>query len=73
MPTCEHWRDCGITGGGCCAAGHYGGKPSHGICERICRNGANPPSKPMPIPADFDADREVRRMKQGGCCGGNKQ
>ena len=23
----------------------------------------------QPIPADFDPQREARRMKQGGCCG----
>ena len=32
---CRHWHDCGITGGGCCALGRYGGRPSHGVC-RLC-------------------------------------
>ena len=32
---CKFWRDCGIIGGGCCAKGHYGGKPSLGTC-RVC-------------------------------------
>lgn len=32
---CTHWRDCGVSGGGCCAAGHYQG-PSYGVCLRVC-------------------------------------
>lgn len=29
---CDHWSECNVTGGGCCAAGHYGGRPSLGVC-----------------------------------------
>lgn len=29
---CKHWSDCGVPSGGCCAAGHFGGKPSLGVC-----------------------------------------
>ena len=32
--TCSHWSDCGVLGGGCCAIGNYGGKPSAGLCAR---------------------------------------
>lgn len=32
MIDCKHWKDCGVKGGGCCAAGLYGGQPSYGIC-----------------------------------------
>lgn len=35
---CEHWRDCGIRHGGCCAIGKYGGKPSNGTCAIACLN-----------------------------------
>ena len=34
MTQCDHWSECGITGGGCCAAGHYGGSPSLGVCRQ---------------------------------------
>ena len=34
MTQCDHWSECGITSGGCCAAGHYGGKPSIGVCRQ---------------------------------------
>lgn len=34
MIFCDHWSDCGIPSGGCCAANHYGGSPSRGICAR---------------------------------------
>lgn len=29
---CDHWSECNVTSGGCCAAGHYGGRPSLGVC-----------------------------------------
>lgn len=34
MMKCDHWKDCNVRGGGCCAAGHYGGRPSLGVCGR---------------------------------------
>jgi len=34
MISCDHWSQCGINGGGCCAAGHYGGQPSLGVCAQ---------------------------------------
>ena len=35
-PACQHWRDCGITGGGCCTIGAYEG-PSLGTCLLACK------------------------------------
>jgi hypothetical protein len=32
---CEHWSDCGVKSGGCCALGLGGGKPSLGGCK-VC-------------------------------------
>lgn len=37
MIECDHWSECGVRGGGCCAAGHYGGRPSLGVCGQ-CPN-----------------------------------
>jgi len=34
MTQCDHWSECGINSGGCCAAGHYGGSPSLGVCRQ---------------------------------------
>ncbi len=34
MTQCDYWSECGITSGGCCAAGHYGGSPSLGVCRQ---------------------------------------
>lgn len=34
MTKCDHWSECGINSGGCCAAGHYGGSPSLGVCRQ---------------------------------------
>lgn len=34
MITCDYWKECGVTGGGCCTAGHYGGQPSFGVCNQ---------------------------------------
>lgn len=33
---CKHWSDCGVSGGGCCAKGLHGGKPSVGVCLSVC-------------------------------------
>lgn len=33
---CSHWSDCGVSGGGCCDLSYYGGKPSTGVCNKIC-------------------------------------
>lgn len=34
---CEHWSECGVNGGGCCAISKFGNKPSHGVCLTICQ------------------------------------
>ena len=34
MIECDHWTACNVNGGGCCAAGHYGGRPSFGVCKQ---------------------------------------
>lgn len=34
MIECDHWSQCGVGQGGCCAAGHYGGRPSLGVCKQ---------------------------------------
>ena len=34
MISCDHWSECGIGSGGCCAAGHFGGSPSLGVCRQ---------------------------------------
>lgn len=41
MIDCIHWKDCGMQGAGCCSQGLYGGKPSHGVCQLICKLGIN--------------------------------
>lgn len=34
MIDCDYWSECKVLGGGCCAAGHYGGRPSIGVCNQ---------------------------------------
>lgn len=34
MSACLQWTDCNVIGGGCCAKGLYGGRPSLGICAQ---------------------------------------
>jgi hypothetical protein len=36
---CEHWQDCGITGGGCCGIKAYD-RPSLGTCRQCPKNTA---------------------------------
>jgi hypothetical protein len=33
---CQHWRECSVRGGGCCAAGVYD-RPSIGVCASVCQ------------------------------------
>ena len=44
---CEHWKACGVNGGGCCSLGLFGGKPSHGTCM-WCQNNRSP-NQPVPL------------------------
>jgi hypothetical protein len=37
MKICDDWQDCGVQGGGCCAAKHYE-KPSIGMCTTNCKH-----------------------------------
>lgn len=39
---CQHWRDCGLIDGGCCAIKAFD-KPSVGVCLRLCPRYAGPP------------------------------
>jgi hypothetical protein len=45
---CPHWSDCGVKGGGCCALGRFGGRPSRGTCL-ICLG--LPQDAPPALPA----------------------
>ena len=42
MILCKHWRDCGLTGGGCCAI-DAAEKPSFGFCLSVCEKYEGPP------------------------------
>jgi hypothetical protein len=65
MIECGHWSACGVTGGGCCAAGYWGGKPSLGICRTVCRLGVNPktlePPEETPVEPPAPSKMGVRR------------
>lgn len=37
---CDHWTECGIKHGGCCALGLFGGRPSLGVCRGCPQNSA---------------------------------
>ncbi len=37
MKICDHWSQCGVQGGGCCAAGHWE-KPTLGVCRKYCKH-----------------------------------
>lgn len=45
---CQHWSACGVKGGGCCALGKFGGRPSAGLCATclgIAKPAPTPPAK----------------------------
>lgn len=39
---CNHWRECGVRGGGCCTVGVYE-RPSFGTCLLHCDRYQGPP------------------------------
>jgi|GEM_PF-2384525 hypothetical protein len=42
MIKCKHWKECNVTGGGCCSINEYD-KPSFGVCLLACeKNTSNP-------------------------------
>ena len=45
MIPCKHWRNCGVTGGGCCAIGVYN-RPSFGVCLSACTKYDGPERPP---------------------------
>lgn len=47
---CKHWSACNVHGGGCCAKGLYGGKPSAGVCLRVCPEYDGPPRESVTLP-----------------------
>jgi hypothetical protein len=44
MINCEHWQDCGVSRGGCCAVNEYQ-RPSFGVCLLVCEKNTDKPSK----------------------------
>ena len=61
---CPHWSDCGVSGGGCCAAGKYGGRPSRGVCLVCLGQPPVPLLKTERIPPTPGATKPA---KCGGC------
>lgn len=57
-PSCGHWRD------GACGLGRYGGRPSLGVCLRVCDLGRAGNSDSTPAPA---VDVEGRLEACRGC------
>lgn len=53
---CPQWSDCGVKGGGCCALGKFGGRPSRGTCHLICLGLSAPAPEPPPPRADARTD-----------------
>jgi hypothetical protein len=61
---CKYWSECGVRGGGCCALGLYGGRPSVGTCG-VCREHddglGNRTRPPLPEPAPAPPFQPVPR------------
>ena len=70
MIDCEHWRDCGVRGGGCCEIDEYE-RPSLGVCLNMCEKNTNKPSRGL-----GDTVARVIKKATGGKvkpCGGCKK
>ena len=79
---CRFWKDCNISGGGCCALNLYGGQPSAGVCQQ-CPH-VKPVEQPIqpriikPNPlaqkvAAKQAELKQKLVKKKGCgCRGGK-
>lgn len=65
---CNHWRDCGVTGGGCCAINAYE-RPSRGVCLRICDQYDGPDRAPLIAQLEarltISAQRRSQRITPG--------
>ena len=65
-PDCQHWRDCGVAHGGCCAIGVRSGSVSYGFCHH-CEH--REPGQPRPnlLPPATDAEADPGRDRGCGC------
>ncbi len=70
--TCPHWSDCGMDApAGCCALGKYGGRPSYGVCLKICKNNTETETTPfwdgkippLPLPGEMPTASLLDKMK----------
>ena len=77
MIDCEHWRDCGIRGGGCCGIDEYE-RPSVGVCLHVCQKHTNKRHEDTNKPSRGLGDTVAKAIKRatGGKvkpCGGCKK
>jgi len=74
MIKCEHWRACGIDGGGCCNIDKYE-QPSFGVCLTICQLNTKPKHKPRARGFGDTVSRVIKKLSRGKIkqCGGCKK
>ena len=63
MKICDHWQDCGVQGGGCCAVGHWE-KPSLGVCKKHCKHRVIDGVAQAMIKSDAQARTQIELAKQ---------
>lgn len=70
MIECEHWKDCGIIGGGCCNIDRYE-RPSYGVCLKVCQFNTKPQARGF----GDTVSRVIKKLSRGKIkqCGGCKK
>lgn len=71
MVNCIHWSACQVRGGGCCAIDKFNGRPSLGVCNRVCQDReARPDYVPPPqtaVVANVVVKTTEAKKKDCGC------
>ncbi len=68
---CDHWSECYVNGGGCCALNLYGGKPTYGVCK-ICPTNTTGGVWPDMVQLSIQKRLYRQQYRQSGgpgCCG----
>lgn len=65
MINCQHWSNCGVTGGGCCAKNLFGSRPSLGTCRHACKEREPIPDYKEPINPPSQTNHPENRIIHG--------
>jgi hypothetical protein len=68
MINCQHWKDCGMSSGGECTKGRFGGRPSAGVCVACPHRVPTQDGRPARLPQKTNPEGS-RRISPVGVAG----